>query len=268
MAENLNFHLTFPPSRDLLSRLITHCPEDVLLSKEEISEITGIPTGKNSGKVEPHICYAQYMGLLIDKKSQGKHSIHFSCLGNIIRNEDPGLNEDLTLMICHMMITSPYIGASLWSTIFNKIIPAVNGNLAEEKFEQRLTEIYGTLPRLGPFYSSYLDLFSRLRLLEHKNGNIFLVKHKYMPELIFAYAYQLFWQWEIAYPSRNELSSTEINSLNSFACLGWGDSQLYSLLELLAEKHLVLFNRQMVPYTITQLHSSESILPLLYSELC
>ena len=89
-----------------------------------------------------------------------------------------------------------------------------------------------------------------------------------MPELIYAYAYQLFLQWEIVYPSRNELSSTEINSLESFACLGWDDSQLYSLLEMLAEKHLILFNRQMAPYTITQLHSSDSIIPLLYSELC
>lgn len=268
MAENLNFHLTFPPSRDLLSRLITHCPEEVLLSKEEISEITGIPTGKNSGKVEPHICYAQYMGLLVDKRSQGKHSIHLSCLGNVIREEDPGLNEDLTLMVCHMMISSPYTGASLWSKIFNNILPAANGNLTEIVLEQKLTDIYGGVPRLGPFYSSYSDLFSRLRLLEHKNGNICLVKHKYMPELIYAYAYQLFLQWEIVYPSRNELSSTEINSLESFACLGWDNSQLYSLLEMLAEKHLILFNRQMAPYTITQLHSSDSIIPLLYSELC
>ena len=61
---NLNFHQTFPPNLEYLSRLleITDMTDD--LTKEEISEITGIPTGKSSGKVEPHVEYGIYMGLL------------------------------------------------------------------------------------------------------------------------------------------------------------------------------------------------------------
>lgn len=41
-------------------------------SKEEISEKTGIPTGKTSGKVVPHILYAQYMGLTTYTLTKGK----------------------------------------------------------------------------------------------------------------------------------------------------------------------------------------------------
>ena len=60
---NLNFHQTFPPTADGLSRLTLDCPVGEALTKEQISEKTGIPTGKSNGKVEPYLAYAEYMGL-------------------------------------------------------------------------------------------------------------------------------------------------------------------------------------------------------------
>ena len=42
----------------------TFQPEGCVGDKYKISELTGIPTGQKKGKVEPHIRYAKYMGLL------------------------------------------------------------------------------------------------------------------------------------------------------------------------------------------------------------
>lgn len=39
-------------------------------SVQEISEETGIPTGKFTGKVKPHIEYARYMGLIEKEDSR------------------------------------------------------------------------------------------------------------------------------------------------------------------------------------------------------
>lgn len=99
---NLNFHQTFPPDEAMLSRLLNSEVFGEALTKEEISQQTGIPTGKSSGKVEPHISYARFMGLLEDYYSDGKHTLTLTKLGELVLEEDPGLSENVTRMLCHL----------------------------------------------------------------------------------------------------------------------------------------------------------------------
>lgn len=56
---NLNFHATFCPDFEYIAKIIQIADQYDGLTKEEISEITGIPTGVSTGKVEPHIYYAK-----------------------------------------------------------------------------------------------------------------------------------------------------------------------------------------------------------------
>ena len=58
---SVNFHATFLPDLVNISRLLEIADNYDYLSKEEIFELTGIPTGESTGKVEPHIKYAQYI---------------------------------------------------------------------------------------------------------------------------------------------------------------------------------------------------------------
>ena len=88
---NLNFHRTFPPTAEYITRLLEVCDHGDALTKEQISELTGIPTGTSSGKVEPHIFYGEYMGLLRDVRAEGKHRLLLTPLGKEILNQDPGL---------------------------------------------------------------------------------------------------------------------------------------------------------------------------------
>ena len=65
---NLNFHQTFKPERQYISGLLSEIECCNGLDIQEISNQTGIPTGKSSGKVEPTISYAEYMGLIKKQK--------------------------------------------------------------------------------------------------------------------------------------------------------------------------------------------------------
>ena len=60
----LKFHETFQPEWTYIARVLELAKDNYCGSKFDISDITGIPTGKQKGKVEPHIKYAQFMGLI------------------------------------------------------------------------------------------------------------------------------------------------------------------------------------------------------------
>ena len=57
----LKFHETFQPESSYLAKILDLASQNYVGTKFEISDITGIPTGKQKGKVEPHIKYASYI---------------------------------------------------------------------------------------------------------------------------------------------------------------------------------------------------------------
>ena len=95
---------------------------------------------------------------------------------------------------------------------------------------------------------------------------------------MYLYAYVLFEYWEewLRFASSDETSmasSVEITAdhlkmigfKNPF---GWSDKEEYQALELMANKGLIVLNRQMVPFTIRRTAEIESLVDMLYSELC
>ena len=68
---NVNFHKTFKPERQYIGSILDVANNTETMGVKDISACTGIPTGTSSGKVEPHISYANYMGLIeVEKKEQ------------------------------------------------------------------------------------------------------------------------------------------------------------------------------------------------------
>ena len=55
---NVNFHQTFKPESQYISSILSIADNNDGLSLREISQLTGIPQGESSGKVEPHIVYS------------------------------------------------------------------------------------------------------------------------------------------------------------------------------------------------------------------
>ena len=101
-----------------LSKILELASQQYVGTKEDISEITGIPTGKTSGKVVPHILYAYYMGLIYYKFERGGYTLSLTPLGKLVRENDKYLFEDITKMICHYSLCDEYTGANIWSFVY------------------------------------------------------------------------------------------------------------------------------------------------------
>src|SRR4051794_7387572 len=89
-----SFHETFFPDRRHLSALLKLAKPGYEGSIDGISAATGIPTGKSSGKVLPHLKYAHAMGITtIPTLSNGVYAVQLTSLGRLFSVEDPLLHE-------------------------------------------------------------------------------------------------------------------------------------------------------------------------------
>lgn len=268
MSSNLNFHLTFPPTAEYIIRLLEVCDSGEFLSKEEISERTGIPTGKNSGKVEPHIFYSEYMGLLENHREGGKHQLMLTPLGRELLRQDSGMQEKISVAVCHSRISSKFGGADLWVAMIKNILPKYPRGLNSLLMNDELSKLFNSNVRTGPFFSSYSGLFNKLDLVNKDGENVFLNASSIDKELVYVYAYSLFYEWEGTYPSQRELTADEVAGLRIAETFGLNDKSFYSVLELMSEKNLIRFNRQLSPFTVLKLCQAKEMIPVLYDELC
>ena len=268
MSKRINFHQTFPPTAEFITRLMEVCDTGNALTKEELSEMTGIPTGKSSGKVEPHICYAEYMGLIKDDCKGGKHDLTLTSLGKELLRQDPGMQEKVSTAVCHSRISSLYGGAYLWSAMFKDIFPRYTRGIGDAELKEETEKLIGQPAKMGPFFSSYSGMFGNLGLISKKESKYELLQGTADKELIYSYAYALIYEWENKFPGQTEVTSMELDSLRIAETFGMSEKTYYSILEMLAERDIVHFNRQLMPYTLYRTHNAEDIIPLLYSELC
>lgn len=271
MAEDLNFHKTFPPETSCLTRILDVCNCGYIMSKEEIAELTGIPTGKSSGKVTPTIKYAQYMGLLRDEIISGKHKLSLTPLGELIKNEDIGFQENITLWICHIRLCS-ITGALLWSTLVKNILPKYNYQVKDIHLKDEIKLILKKDIQISPFNSSYDNMFLPLDII-HRNKEYTILKHKHIRiELLYVYAYAVLYEWEALYKYdnglvREEITEDDFSSMKVAETLGLDYKDYEEMLSLLEEHHILKFNRQLVPYTVIKLVDVKNIIPRLYSLL-
>ena len=112
---NVNFHQTFRPEKQYITAILELAGDTESHSVKDISSLTGIPNGESSGKVEPHIIYANFMGLITYDKKDGVYSLARTELGENIYTEDPGLQEELSILLCHCMMQREIAGAPLWA---------------------------------------------------------------------------------------------------------------------------------------------------------
>lgn len=268
---NVNFHQTFKPEAQYISSILNVADGKSALSIKDISALTGIPQGKSSGKVEPHISYAEYMGLITSEKNSGLVTLFKTRLGELVNSEDPGVQEDLTKLLCHAMLLRNSNGADVWASVFRKILPQYKNGIKKELLVIELNQLFDgkvNTKNMAPFYGSYDDMFSGLNVLE-VNGD--LVKTKSMPydkEFIYLYTYILWEYWDEQFQNHEEISSNELEELKYGEVFGWDEQMEYVVLEHMSDKGLLRMNRQLMPYTLRRLVDKDTILQRLYSELC
>ena len=269
--DNYNFHQTFKPEAQYLSALLELSSFDQK-SLKEISGLTGIPQGESSGKVEPHLSYMQFFGLADCYRESGLYSFNLTRLGSEIFNQDPGLQESLTICLLHGMITRPVRGAPVWKDAFRNILSKYHNKPLEKHIFLRECEEVSfdrtNKKNIAPFFGSYEDIFSPLGLVEQADDSVRVIPAKRYKEFVFAYALILFEHWNDFYEGRDEITSTEFDKIGFRHLFGWTTAEEYKTLELMADNGLIRMNRQLMPYTILKLSSEEDLIARLYSDLC
>ena len=268
---NVNFHQTFKPECQYISSILDIADDSTWRSVKDISGITGIPQGTSSGKVEPHINYAEYMGLIKSERKAKEIKLSKTDLGKIVYMEDPGLQEALTKTLLHAMILRQKNGADMWSDIFKNIFPKYRGEIKKELLILELNQLYDnkvTTKNIAPFFGSYDDFFSELGMLTIQDDVVTCNSLTYDKEFIYMYATVLWGYWDEYYPEQDEISSVQFAELGFGKAFGWDVKNEYEVMEHLADKELIRMNRQLMPYTILKLATEDELINNLYSELC
>lgn len=271
----LKFHETFQPEVGYIARILELASTEYRGSKLDISEKTGIPTGNQKGKVEPHIKYATYMGLISFEYEKGIYSLSLTALGEEVYGQDPYLHEDLSKWICHYGISRRVKGAPQWAFLVNDVHPGFIQEITPERlltqamsvFEGNITfeESFGVMKR------SYIHgFFSPLEYItiNESTGAFRFNELSSKEELIFVYAYAIINNWDAIFTSQNEITLIELLDELSFGKIfGLNDDSVNDILEELADEDLFTINRQLFPATIIRRSSVEEILSRLYSRL-
>ena len=268
---DLNFHQTFAPEREHLARLLTLADKMPFMTKEEIFAATGIPTGASSGKVIPHIRYAEYMGLLNVERQRGRYRLSKTDIGHVIARRDPFLVEPASQLLCHYCLTSR-AGAPLWNFVFREYVPTHGHRVNREDVERSAQIRFGTKVNLTPFASCYTrdTSFGPLGLLRISRERAVwcFVPHHYDPSFRYLYAYLLFWEWDRLAPGTREVTLRDISS--SFAwgeAFLWGEKETLEVLSLLQELGALQLNRQLEPVTVIRTMSTDTALNRVFSLL-
>lgn len=269
VSTNLSFHESFPVERKYLSELLRFSvDQEGNHSKEEISTMTGIPTGAKSGKVVPHIKYSAYMGLISCAESKGMYHIKPTYIGEKIYNEDPFFVEELTILHCHYELVN---NAPLWSFIFTECIPNLGTRFQTDRITTLIHKKFNNHKvKLSPFRTCYTESKSLgdLNILEISNDIWEFRKHEVKRNYRYLYGYQLLKKWEDNFPLQSDIS---INLLTED--LDWGKPYIWSeetkmdVLDMLRDDGLITINRQLSPVSIIRNSTSDEVIGKIYSLL-
>ena len=268
---NVNFHQTFRPEKQYVAAILELASDTDPHSVKEISALTGIPNGESSGKVEPHIYYANYMGLITFEKKGGEYMLSQTSLGKAVCGEDPGLQENLTILLCHCMMLRDNAGAQLWSALFKKVFPKYRNGIRKDMVLKELESPFNgkvNAKNIAPFYGAYDSFFDSIGILADSGDTIQVNSLDFDKECIYVYAYILFAYWEETFVDQDEITSNQLEELNFGEAFGWDTQDEYQVLERLSDIGLIRMNRQLMPYTILRLVDKNDIVNRLYSELC
>ena len=271
----LKFHETFQPEAGYIARILELASTNYSGSKFEISDRTGIPTGNQKGKVEPHIKYASFMGLISYTCEKGKYNLALTALGQEIYSQDPYLHETLTRWICHYAISRKINGAPQWAFLVNNAHVGYIQRITAERLLKQMEnsfecsisfeEAFGVVKR------SYTEgFFSSLEYLTVDEGTREFQFNEIQTkeELLFVYAYAMLSNWALFFPEKSEITLIEfIDELSFGKIFGLSDESIGEVLDELSDEGVIAVNRQLFPTTIIRMATSDDIIARLYSRL-
>lgn len=267
--DSVNFHKTFAPQDSYISKILELADNGYSGSKEEISEVTGIPTGKTSGKVVPHLLYASYMGLINYTLEKGKYSLSLTDLGKVVYAEDKYLFEDISKLICHFNMCDEENGAYIWSFVYQQLPIMLNESISEEMLKRKYKDYFLLDVDYKPMKKAYTEdgLWSVLNLLDFSDG-LSINSTYYNDIMLYVYAYALISVWDRVFPDEQEITVDQIvMNLKWNKKFGFDENEMMYALEKMEEANILRLNKQLMPVTVIRIGDTDSLLPHLYDFL-
>ena len=268
----IKFHETFQPETNYITSILELADINYQGTKFQISEETGIPTGKQKGKVEPSIKYASFMGLIRYTIDKGVYCLSLTDLGAEVFMQDKYLHEDLTKWICHYGISRLKLGAAQWAFIVHDAHCGYMQSMSSEhvlkKANQEFALNISFEEMFGVVKRSYTDgFFSSLNYLVW-DDTLSFSEHLETPELTYVYGYALLDSWDNLLPSKNEVTMAEIEEILDFGkVFGFSPDEVNSVLDSLADEGIVVLNRQLFPASVLRTAETKELITELYSRL-
>ena len=268
--DDVEFHKTFQPQDSYIAKIMELARNNYSGTKEEISSLTGIPTGKTSGKVIPHIRYAAFMGFIEYQKDGSVYTLSLTPLGKTVIREDKYLLENVTRLIAHYNITDPNDGALIWLFMYKYLPYRPDDQISDLLINNKFSEVFqhDGKDNLNVVKKSYTEGFwQKLRLLDWNtefclNGQLYNDEYKYL------YAYTLLKDWEKYKCDDRELTVTQLSDELCWSKrLGFDDTETMNTLDELAAEGIISVNKQLHPCTVVRSECSDKFTDKLYDLL-
>ena len=278
-----NFPQDFLPERGLLSRLLRFAVERGSGDKMQISDATGIPTGKSTGKVEPMIHYARGMGLLAAESERGVWQLRPTALGTLVAREDPFLGEPPTQWACHLLLCrrdgrgEPPRGiADAWFTLFAEGAGRLGERFSREAYAAALRERHGEASYLrslsGLVPRAYLEpgCLGEIEVLRQAGDTGDQYERVPAPRdraLFPAYALALFLGWDALWTEQQLPLETLVEDTRLLAVLHWRRADAEAWLEWMRGRGLIGLDQLTGKMMVLRLVSTQTVIQGLYDEL-
>lgn len=266
--DDIEFHKTFQPQDTYITKILELAAQGYSGTKEEISTVTGIPTGKTSGKVIPHIRYAAFMGLINYEKEGGKYSLSLSRLGEVVYREDKYLYEKITKLICHFNICDKEKGALIWSFLYNQLPNKLDDDIGNAFISSKANEFFGRSVEFSVVKKAYTEGFWQNTRLLNWEENLHMNSQFFSNDCKYVYAYTLLSAWEYYLPDEREISVSRLTDILKWdRRLGFDETETLNVLDEIASEGIITINKQLHPCTIIRIEEADNILNKLYNTL-
>lgn len=231
-------------------------------NKQEISDATGIPTGKSSGKVEPTIHYATAMGLINAEKQGGKWMLSLTPLGELVRNEDPFFSEEITLWLMHLMLCRPLNQGNKaapvagivdpWFTLFSLSEARLGRTFTSSEFGAFMEERFGVTDKRRKMCNVILGSYKEdsclgLTKSVQVDDSGFIVREKAPQDVTFypVFSTYLFLLWDEFFPNEKQLSLNELfKHTRMLSIMFWTEQDVKPWLDWMTDNGMLQLDRQ------------------------
>lgn len=267
-----NFHQTFKPQRRLLSALLRYAAAGKTGTLYDISQHTGIPTGKDSGKVQSTIDYCRGMGLLRSQRANNAYTFSLTPFGRVVLKEDPLLLDPVTQWLAHLQLCHPKTGADLWYNIFVEGAEILGMDFSRQELEKYLRTVYATKARnpIGPVIETYDDevAFKGAVVLTKNKGQIHRSVAPHSMESRRGYAAWLAQLLVDFFPDPRNIPVTEWeNACGWKQATGWHPATAADILADAEQLGVLTVDRHMQPWLVDLRISPDDVWPTIYDDM-